>query len=68
MSIGVAMNAFIYRLTFIHRRLDEEIRLELKRRAPSWVRLLRLKKLKLAVKDRLYNHMPGRRRLHPGRI
>lgn len=63
------MNAFIYRLTFIHRRLDEEIRLELRRRAPSWVRLLRLKKLKLAVKDRLHNHLPGRRRrLQPGRI
>jgi hypothetical protein len=68
-SIGVAMNAFIYRLTFIHRRLDEEIRLELKRRAPSWVRLLRLKKLRLAVKDRLHDQMPARRRrLKPGRI
>jgi hypothetical protein len=62
------MNAIIYRLTFIHQGLDEAIRLELKRRAPSWVRLLRLKKLKLAVKDRLHNHMPHRRRLTPGRI
>jgi hypothetical protein len=63
------MNAIIYRLTFIHRRLDEEIRLELKRRAPSWVRLLRLKKLKLAVKDRLHSQMPGRRRrLQPERM
>ena len=63
------MNAFIYRLTFIHQGLDEAIRLELKRRAPNWVRLLRLKKLKLAVKDRLHNHMPRvRRRLQPGRI
>ena len=63
------MNAFIYRLTFIHHGLDEAIRLELKRRAPNWVRLLRLKKLKLAVKDRLHDHLPGRgRRLQPGRI
>jgi hypothetical protein len=63
------MNAFIYRLTFIHQGLDEAIRLELKRRTPNWVRLLRLKKLKLAVKDRLHNHMPrARRRLQPGRI
>ena len=60
------MNFIIYRLTVIHRRLDDEIRRELKRRAPSWVRLLRLKKLKLAVKDRLHNHVPlRRRRLRP---
>jgi len=63
------MNHIIYRLTFIHRRLDDEIRRELRRRAPSWVRLLRLKKLKLAVKDRLHNHVPGRRRrLQPGGV
>jgi hypothetical protein len=64
-----AMNFIIYRLTLIHHRLDEEIRRELKRRAPSWIRLLRLKKLKLAVKDRLHNLRPARRlRLSPGRI
>ena len=63
------MNHIIYRLTFIHRRLDDEIRRELRRRAPSWVRLLRLKKLKLAVKDRLHNMRPARRlRLRPARI
>ena len=53
------MNATLYRLTVIHRRLDEEIRRELKRRFPDPLRLLRLKKLKLAVKDRL--HRPGAR-------
>lgn len=48
------MNAFVYHLTAIHRRLDEEIRRELGRRLPDSMRLLRLKTLKLAVKDRLY--------------
>ncbi len=56
------MNATLYRLTAIHRRLDEEIRRELKRRFPDTLRLLRLKKLKLAVKDRLYRQMPRRLR------
>jgi hypothetical protein len=48
------MNTIIYRLSVIHRRLDDEIRRELKRRFPDTIRLLRLKKLKLAVKDRLH--------------
>lgn len=51
------MNAFVYRLSVVHRRLDDEIRRELKRRWPDSMRLLRLKKLKLAVKDRLYAKM-----------
>ena len=51
------MNPFIYRLTLVHRRLDEEIRRELQRRWPDSIRLLRLKKLRLAVKDRLYAKM-----------
>ena len=52
-----AMNAFMYRLSVIHRRIDEEIRRELKRRVPDSIRLLRLKKLRLAVKDRLAGHV-----------
>jgi len=48
------MNAAIYRLTLVHRKLDDEIRRELKRRFPDSLRLLRLKKLKLAIKDRLF--------------
>lgn len=48
------MNSIIYRLTVIHRRLDDEIRRELKRRFPDSFRLLRLKRLRLAVKDRLH--------------
>ena len=57
------MNALIYRLTVLHRRLDDEIRRELKRRFPDSMRLLRLKKLRLAIKDRLYL-----RQLNPGRV
>ena len=48
------MNSLMYRLSVVHKRLDEEIRRELKRRFPDTIRLLRLKKLKLAVKDRLH--------------
>lgn len=55
------MNLFMYRLTVIHRRLEDEIRRELKRRVPDSIRLLRLKKLRLAVKDRLYRHFPRTR-------
>ena len=51
------MNAFAYRLIAIHRRLDEEIGRELTRRLPDSIRLLRLKKLRLAFKDRLYARM-----------
>lgn len=56
------MNAIIYRLTVVHRKLDDEIRRELKRRFPDNMRLRRLKKLRLAVKDRLHSrHFTMRR-------
>ena len=48
------MHANDYRLMVVHHRLDSEIRREQRRKAPDPWRLLRLKKLKLAVKDRLY--------------
>ena len=47
------MSSSAYRLTHIHRRLDEAIATETSRRLPDSLRLLRLKKLRLAVKDRL---------------
>lgn len=50
------MSAMLYRLSLVHRRLDEEIRREARRRVPDNFRLLRLKKLKLTVKDRLAGH------------
>jgi hypothetical protein len=54
------MKSTLYRLSAMHRRLDEEVRRELKRRVPDAIRLLRLKKLKLAVKDRLHRNVPHR--------
>ena len=50
------MNAFRYRLSVMHRRLDDEIRREIRRRVPDTIRLLRLKELRLLVKDRLAGH------------
>jgi hypothetical protein len=42
-----------YQLIERHARLDEALRRELKRRLPDPVLTLRLKKLKLAIKDRI---------------
>jgi len=47
------MSSATYRLTRIHRSLDDAINAEMRRRLPDSFRLLRLKKLRLAVKDRL---------------
>ena len=55
------MKEFIYKLTLMHRRLDDEIRGELKRRFPNRIKLLRLKKLRLAVKDRLYRRFRAKK-------
>ena len=51
------MNEYIYRLSVVHRKLDEEIRREIRTRVPDTIRLLRLKKLRLAVKDRIAEGM-----------
>lgn len=55
------MKDLFYRLTRVHRLLDDEIRGELKRRFPNHIKLLRLKKLRLAVKDRLYARFTRRK-------
>lgn len=56
------MNPSIFRMATVHRKLDEEIGRELKRRFPDRLRLQRLKKLRLALKDRLHRHAnPGRK-------
>lgn len=51
------MSSAAYRLTHIHRRLDDAITVEASRRLPDSLKLLRLKKLRLAVKDRLATMM-----------
>ncbi len=46
-----------YRLFVIHKKLDTEVEREHLQRFPDTFRLLRLKKLRLAVKDRLAGHV-----------
>jgi len=57
-------------LLFKSAQIQEEIEKEHKRRLPDWVRLLKLKKIRLAIKDRLQriarDHSP--QRLQPVRI
>jgi hypothetical protein len=48
-----ALLIFSYKLTQLHARLDEQIRAEIKRRIPNSLRLYRLNRLRLDVKDRL---------------
>ena len=45
------MTARVFRLTQIHQRIDERLRLALKRRKPDDFEIARLKKMKLRVKD-----------------
>jgi hypothetical protein len=47
------MSVYIYRIEQVRCRLKEEIRRELKQRYPDGFKLARLKKLRLALKDRL---------------
>lgn len=47
------MSQQIFRLLSRHQQLDSALRMEQRRRWPDFARLQRLKRLKLAVKDRL---------------
>ena len=49
----MTLNPNLYRLTVLHRQLDDAERHEVRRRRADPFRLLRLKTLKLAVKKRL---------------
>ncbi|MBK6414649.1 hypothetical protein [Sphingopyxis sp.] len=49
----MTLNPNLYRLTLLHRQLDEAARREARRQGADPFRLLRLKTLKLAVKRRL---------------
>ena len=48
----------VERLIAAHRILNREIRREVARRFPDPLRLNRLKKERLAIKDRLFRHFP----------
>ncbi len=52
------MNSLIARLIATHRRINREIRRELRHRVPDHFRLVSLKKQRLAIKDQLYRHSP----------
>lgn len=47
------MNWRAFRLNEMHRRIDEGLRAEQRRSFPNPFEVMRLKKLKLAIKDRL---------------
>ena len=47
------MSHNIFRLMQYHQNLDSKLRTEMSRRLPDMLRVQRLKRLKLAVKDRL---------------
>ena len=51
------MNHFTYNLMRLHGQLDEQIRRELKQHMPDGLKLLRLKRLRLRIKDRLHARM-----------
>lgn len=55
------MRPRFFRLLEIHQRIDDALRSELRRRWPDPLAVIRLKKLKLRVKDRLYGLTPRAR-------
>jgi hypothetical protein len=55
------MSMSVFRLMELHRKLDDQIASEQKGLIPDLFRLQRLKRTKLAVKDRLYRLGLGRR-------
>ena len=52
----VIMTISSFRLMQYHQRIDRELRAEIARRWPDGFRIQKLKRLKLAVKDRLQNY------------
>ena len=59
-----------FRLMQYHQKIDRELRAEITRRWPDIFRVQRLKRLKLAIKDRLEGHAKAslRRPLRPNKI
>ena len=54
------MTIDVFRLMEAHQRIDERIRVESGRRWPDPFEVMRLKRLKLRIKDRLNELMPRR--------
>lgn len=57
-SMEWLVTQLIERLIAAHRLLNREIRRELQSRTPDRFRVIRLKKERLAIKDRLFRHFP----------
>jgi hypothetical protein len=57
------MHSRLYSLLEAHQRIDGQLRIEQQRRWKDWLRIARLKKLKLRVKDLIHRHT-----LRPERI
>ncbi|WP_426164863.1 YdcH family protein [Sandarakinorhabdus sp. DWP1-3-1] len=55
-------SADIYRLSVVHGKLDAAIGDEARRRVPDAARLSRMKKLRLAIKDRIAGYLNRTRR------
>lgn len=55
------MSQHVFSLMNRHQQIDEALRREQTRRWPDFARMMRLKKLKLAIKDRLTGLMIRRR-------
>jgi uncharacterized protein len=60
------MSKLIFRLMSRHQQIDSALRREQARRLPDFARLQRLKKLKLAIKDRLAALTIGRKPVPQG--
>ena len=55
------MKTGIFSLLSKHQKIDDQLRAEQARRWPDVMRIRELKKLKLAIKDRLHRFALGRR-------
>ena len=54
------MTARTFRLTQLHQKIDERLRLELQKRAPDALEISRLKRMKLRAKDALHRLLRAR--------